>query len=130
MPEYCYRTDGGFCFDLRFPMGRAVKCAVVRIGKRLLYGYRDFTAELTTRSNVRHGPGCRGWPLSSEALGVGTDPAAIKRAEAHSRKIGEPTHFCPETGNAILQNRKHRNRYMEKCGFKDRDGGYGDYTGG
>lgn len=127
MPSYMYRTDEGIEWELSFPMGRQPKCAVIRVGKRYYYAYRNFRSELIDRPDLRHAPG--GWPLHSEAIGVGTRPGDIKRAEKHSLKIGVPTEFDKRTGKAILRSRKHRNAYMKACGFRDRDAGYGDYSG-
>ena len=63
------------------------------------------------------------YPMCSDAMGC--NESQIKEFEAHSIKIGVPTHFNDQ-GQAILVSKEHRRKYAEARGFTDFDGGYSD----
>ncbi len=95
-------------------------------GGHHLLGCRLFRVLVVEQARSVHDtPG--NWPMESWALGVGEHE--VKAAEARLRKAGVPTHFNPNTGDAILTSRAHRNQVLRALGFVDRSGGYGDYTG-
>lgn len=82
---------------------------------------RDYQAE----QGVRH---CAGnWPMESDAAGVGV--SQVTEAMAHSRSIGVPTDFNPKTGAAIFTSARHRKKYCEARGLRDRNAGYSDPSG-
>jgi len=65
-----------------------------------------------------------GWkPLVSDALAV--HPKQVKEATDDAEKKGVPTEFRRD-GRPIFRTREHRKRYMQKYGFFDKAGGYGD----
>jgi hypothetical protein len=118
VPTYCYTSEDGTVTEERtFSIGKAPRVVRGADGRLLV---RDYKAE---HPKQRYGDT---YPLVSEALGVAESQA--KQAEAHSRKIGVPTHF-DERGRAIFRSRKHRNDYIKKMKFRDRDAGYGDWAG-
>lgn len=59
----------------------------------------------------------------STALAV--HPKQVKEAMEHAKKMGVPTEFQPD-GRPVFTSRQHRKEYMQRYGFYDRDGGYGD----
>lgn len=66
------------------------------------------------------------WPMKSDAMGV--HPDQIPEVEAHSRRVGVPTRFDKDTGQAILTSPDHRRRYAKAIGLIDRNAGYSDPT--
>jgi len=65
-----------------------------------------------------------GWPLKSDAAGV--HPTDAIKAMKGATKIGVPTEFDTNTGQAIFRDRSHRRAYLRAMGMNDRNGGYGD----
>lgn len=120
MPTYCYRCD--FCnrtqdkFQTVAGRNRRVSC---ECGKRMI---RDYAAEMGYIKVPLPG----NWPMKSDAMGV--NPDQIAEVEAHSRRVGVPTCFDRETGQAILTSPLHRKRYAKAIGLFDRDAGYSDPT--
>lgn len=118
MPTYCYKCE--FCdrttdrFQTVVGRNRRVPC---ECGKRMI---RNYAAEMGFVKVTPPG----NWPMKSDAMGV--HPDQIPEVEAHSRKVGVPTHFDRETGQAILTSRDHRFKYARAIGMFDRDAGYGD----
>lgn len=112
--EFCKRTMDKFrtvaTRNRRFPCG---------CGRRMV---RDFSAEMGMVKVTPPG----NWPMESTAMGC--NPSEVARMEAHSREAGVPTHFNPETGDAILVSRTHRRQYAEVIGLIDRNAGPGDPT--
>lgn len=89
-------------------------------------GVRDYSAEHGRFIDV-----CAR-EIRSDALGC--NPDQVAEFAQQSIDIGVPTQFDQRTGEAIFENREHRNKYMralnsyEEIGLIDRDGGYGDPT--
>jgi hypothetical protein len=64
------------------------------------------------------------WPMRSDAAGV--HPSQTGEAYSESVKLGVPTRFDPQTGQAIFESRSHRRDFLKAKGMFDRSGGYGD----
>lgn len=69
----------------------------------------------------------KSWPKKSDALGV--HPKQIDEAQAMSIKLGVPTEFDRETGQAIMRDNAHQRDFLKAHGYHNRDGGYGQITG-
>ncbi len=126
MPIYCYICPecGARC-EVDRPLedaNRMVCCAECEPGEM----HRDFQAE-RPRSRELRGTASAGWPYESEAAGVGIHESALLAKRL--KDAGVPTDVNRETGNPIIRDRSHRNAVNKELGLKDRDGGYGDYTG-
>ena len=64
------------------------------------------------------------WPLLSDAAGV--HPTQTGDAYHESVKLGVPTRFHSETGQAIFESRSHRKAFLAAKGMYDRSAGFGD----
>lgn len=122
MPRYCYTNkELDLTIEEVFAMGEA-PCVVAKDG--FIYK-RDFAAEHVSKKRGRNMQ--PEWGYESDAAGV--HPDQVPEAVAYCKKKGVPTHFNPETGNPVMQNRRHRSRFLKVWGLRDRDAGYGDYNG-
>jgi hypothetical protein len=81
--------------------------------------HRSIAAE---HGGVSSNPG--NWPMRSDAAGV--HPSQTGAAYEESVKLGVPTRFDPQTGQAIFESRSHRRDFLKAKGMFDRSGGYGD----
>lgn len=64
------------------------------------------------------------YPMKSDAAGI--NPDQIDEARDYDAKIGVPTDYDQETGQAIYESAGHRKRHCEAHGLFDRNGGYSD----
>lgn len=122
MPVYCYTNKRlGQTIERLYPMGKVPE--IVHHHGHIFV--RDWQAE--------HRPKVRGknmqpdWGYESDAAGV--HPEQVPEAVAYCKQKGVPTEFNPKTGNPVMRNRSHRNRFLKVWGLRDRDAGYGDYSG-
>lgn len=83
-----------------------------------------------TAPSVTHGVYSSCWPMKCDAVGV--ELCQVQDAMAEATRIGVPTDFDPETGQAILRDPGHYKRYLEAIGHKKvggKGGGYRDPCG-
>jgi hypothetical protein len=122
MPVFCYTNEQlGQTIEELHPMGKAPEIA--HRGGHIFV--RDWQAE--HRPRVRRENLQPEWDYESDAAGV--HPDQVPEAVAYCKEQGVPTHFNPQTGNPVMENRKHRRDFHKIWGVKDRDAGYGDYGG-
>lgn len=123
MPFYIYRDEKtGEKIEIMMSMSEMLRRqrpdkTIVHDDGRILV--RDVAAE---HRGVSSNSSC--WPLLSDAAGV--HPSQVKEAMEQSSKMGVPTKFHPETGQAIFESRGHRKAFLRMKGMYDRSGGYGD----
>lgn len=121
MPVYCYRLENGEPLEIEMSVkekeDREIEGIITL--ENGITAFRDIVAE---HRGTRHCPG--NWPMHSCAMGVGIDQ--VQEAQEYSRKIGVPTEFDSQTGDAIFTSPAHRKRYCEAHGFIDRNGGFSD----
>jgi hypothetical protein len=90
--------------------------SIVHEGVRLV---RSIAGE---HRGFRNTPGS--WPMKSDAAGV--HPSQIREASEEMSRLGVPTRFDSDTGQAIFESRMHRRAFLRAKGMYDRNGGYGD----
>lgn len=117
MPTYCYTTIHGETFEEAHPMGKAPKH--IRLADNRI-AFRDLHAE----HPIQHHADL--YPKASSSCGVAKNQ--IKEAEAHSRKVGVPTHYN-ERGDPVFTSRSHQNAFLKATGRRNNDPGWGDYAG-
>lgn len=116
VPTYCYKTEQGRMAELFWPIGKAPKTMTID-GK---VAHRDYRAE----HPIQHHADL--YPKTSSSCGV--SKSQIKQAEAHSRKVGVPTHYN-ERGDPMFTSRTHQNDFLKATGRRNNDPGWGDYAG-
>lgn len=122
MPFYVYRDEStGEKIELMMTVAEMSRRqrkdgTIVHEGKTLL---RDIAAE---HGGFRNTPGA--WPMKSDAAGV--HPSQAGEAYEESARLGVPTRFDSETGQAIFESRSHRRAFLRAKGMYDRNGGFGD----
>lgn len=122
MPFYVYRDQStGEKVEIMMTVSEMARRqrkdgTIVHEGRTLL---RDIVSEHRSAPQTSS---C--WPMMSDAAGV--HPEQCGKAYEESVRIGAPTRFHPETGQAIFESRGHRRAYLRAKGMFDRNGGYGD----
>lgn len=120
MPNYIYTNKAtGKSIRKFMSISEMLKHAPDGLSVEGVYYHRDITAEHTRQSG-----GCAAWPMKSDAAGV--HPSQVEDFSEKSAKMGVPTDFDKNTGQAIFTSRKHRAQYLKAMGIHDRNGGYGD----
>tara|TARA_R110002012_G_scaffold47474_3_gene124448 strand:+ start:710 stop:1084 length:375 start_codon:yes stop_codon:yes gene_type:complete len=123
MPTYCYED----------PQDKQVTSIFMTIAEMEKRSASDMSIELDGVHLIRRldmeisgsvGGTCASWPMKSDSCGV--HPSDTGSASEASVKMGVPTRFDKETGQAIFESRGHRAKYLKARGFHDRNGGYGD----
>jgi hypothetical protein len=122
MPFYVYSDrDTGEKYELMMTisemMRRQKSDGTIRHDGKTLH--RNVAAE---HRGMTSNPG--NWPMKSDAAGV--HPTQVGAAYTESVKLGVPTRFDPQTGQAIFESRSHRKDFLKAKGMFDRSGGYGD----
>ena len=116
MPTYCYKCLAcGHKQEVVKLLAKVKRLELCPIDSFAMV--RDYQAE-----RGFHNPG--NWPMESNAAGVAASQAVEAMQEA--TKMGIPTEFNKETGDAIFTSRKHRKDYCRAIGLHDRNGGYSD----
>jgi hypothetical protein len=64
-------------------------------------------------------PAASAWPKKSVACGV--DPSQCQAAEAEARRLGVPTTFDRNSGDAIFTSAVHQHRYLKTHNMVDHD---------
>tara|TARA_R100000808_G_C2154841_1_gene166262 strand:- start:6208 stop:6579 length:372 start_codon:yes stop_codon:yes gene_type:complete len=122
VPTYCFKnTKTGEQASFVWTISEMEKKCLdqVYVDENKNVWVRDFEEEHGgVRSNSSN------WPMKSEACAV--HPSDVKKASEASVKMGVPTRFDNNTGQAIFESRGHRAKYLKARGFHDRNGGYGD----
>ena len=122
MPTYCFmNTDTGETQEFIWTIAQMeskTKGHTFKDEEGVLWE-RDFATEQGVGSSYSGN-----WPMKSDACGVHPNDAV--KASKSAAKMGVPTSFDSNTGQAIFQSRSHRAQYMKARGFHDRNGGYGD----
>ena len=120
MPTYCYKNrNTGEVVEKTMTV--AEMCQFEENGGMIIDGVqyeRDIASEHGGHKKIS------GWPLKSDAAGV--HPKDAVKAMKGADKMGVPTDFDKNTGQAVFTDRSHRKAYMKAMGLHDRNGGYGD----
>lgn len=122
MPIYVYSNpDTGETVELTMTVAQMLRKrrkdgSIIHDGVRLV---RSIAGEHRGFQNT---PGA--WPMRSDAAGV--HPSQASEASEEMARLGVPTRFDSDTGQAIFESRAHRRAFLRAKGMYDRNGGYGD----